>query len=118
MISQPVGMAVLSNHAPKDIHAQIEQLLRPLLALTLPASAFLLVFATDIVRLVYFRGAFGDEALLLTSHALRGIAFGVWAATLGWILIRLLNGSGRNGVAALILVTGYLVKELPQEKHS
>jgi putative peptidoglycan lipid II flippase len=109
LISQPVGMAVLSNHAPKDIHAQIEQLLRPLLALTLPASAFLLVFATDIVRLVYFRGAFGDEALLLTSHALRGIAFGVWAATLGWILIRLLNGSGRNGVAALILVTGYLV---------
>jgi putative peptidoglycan lipid II flippase len=109
LISQPVGMAVLSNHAPKNIHAQIEQLLRPLLALTLPASAFLLVFATDIVRLVYFRGAFGDEALLLTSHALRGIAFGVWAATLGWILIRLLNGSGRNGVAALVLVSGYLV---------
>jgi putative peptidoglycan lipid II flippase len=109
LISQPVGMAVLSNHAPKNIHAQIEQLLRPLLALTLPASAFLLVFATDIVRLVYFRGAFGDEALLLTSHALRGSAFGVWAATLGWILIRLLNGAGRNGVAAVILVTGYLV---------
>ena len=109
LISQPVGMAVLSNHAPRNIHAQVEQLLRPLLALTLPASAFLLVFATDIVRLVYFRGAFGDEALLLTSHALRGIAFGVWAATLGWILIRLLNGSGRNGVAALILVAGYLV---------
>jgi putative peptidoglycan lipid II flippase len=109
LISQPVGMAVLSNHAPKNIQAQIEQLLRPLLALTLPASAFLLVFATDIVRFVYFRGAFGDEALLLTSHALRGIAFGVWAATLGWILIRLLNGAGRNGIAALILVTGYIV---------
>ena len=109
LIGQPVGMAVLSSHAPKNIHEQIEQLLRPLLALTLPASAFLLVFAADIVRLVYFRGAFGDEALLMTSHALRGIAFGVWAATLGWILIRLLNGSGRNGVAALILVTGYVV---------
>ena len=67
------------------------------------------MFAADIVRLVYFRGAFGDEALLMTSHALRGIAFGVWAATLGWILIRILNGSGRNGVAALILVTGYVV---------
>jgi putative peptidoglycan lipid II flippase len=109
LISQPVGMAVLSNHAPKNIHEQIEQLLRPLLALTLPASPFLLVFATDIVRLIYFRGAFGDEALLLTSQALRGIAFGVWAATLGWILIRLLNGAGRNGLAAVILVTGYLV---------
>jgi len=109
LISQPVGMAVLSGHAPKNIHTQIESLVRPLLALTLPATAFLLVFSTDIVRLVYFRGAFGDEALLLTSHALRGIAFGVWAATLGWILIRLLNGSGRNGVAAIVLVTAYLV---------
>jgi putative peptidoglycan lipid II flippase len=109
LISQPVGMAVLSNHAPKNIHAQIETLVRPLLALTLPTSAFLLVFSTDVVRLIYFRGAFGDEALLLTSHALRGIACGVWAATLGWILIRLLNGASRNGLAALIIVSGYLV---------
>jgi putative peptidoglycan lipid II flippase len=109
LISQPVGMAVLSKHAPKDLQAQIEQLIRPLLALTLPASAFLLIFSTEIVRLVYFRGAFGDEALLLTSHALKGIAFGVWAATLGWILIRLLNGAGRNGTAALIIVSGYVV---------
>lgn len=109
LISQPVGMAVLSNHAPKNIQAQIESLVRPLLALTLPASAFLLLFSTDIVHLVYFRGAFGDEALLLTSHALRGIAFGVWAATLGWILIRLLNGAGRNGLAAVIIVSGYVV---------
>jgi putative peptidoglycan lipid II flippase len=109
LISQPVGMAVLSNHAPKNVQAQIELLLRPLLALTLPASAFLLVFSTDMVRLIYFRGAFGDEALLLTSHALRGIAFGVWAATLGWILIRLLNGAGRNGLAAFIIVSAYAV---------
>jgi putative peptidoglycan lipid II flippase len=40
---------------------------------------------------------------------LRGIAFGVWAATLGWVLIRLLNGAGRNGTAAVIIVTGYVV---------
>jgi len=107
LISQPLGMAVLSQHAPRDPRAQTEALLRPLLALTLPASAFLLIFSTDIVRLIYFRGAFGDEALLLTSHALKGIACGVWAATLGWILIRLLNGAGRNGVAALIIVSAY-----------
>ena len=109
LISQPVGMAVLSNHPPKDINAQAEALLRPLLALILPASAFLAVFATDIVRLIYFRGAFGEEALALTSHALRGIAFGLWAATLGWVLVRLLNGAGRNGVAALIIVSAYIV---------
>ena len=52
---------------------------------------------------------FGDEALLVTSHALLGIAFGVWAAKLGWILIRLLSGAGRNGTAALIMMTGYFI---------
>ena len=34
--------------------------------------------------------------MLLTSQALRGIAVGLWAATLGWILMRILNGAGRN----------------------
>ena len=108
LISQPLGMAVLSHHA-KDPRAQTEALLRPLLAVTLPASAFLLVFATDIVRLIYFRGAFGDEALLLTSQYLRGSTLGLWAATLAWILIRILNGEGRNLLAALIIVSGYAV---------
>ena len=62
LISQPVGLAVLSSHPPKDARAQIEAIARPVLAVALPASAFLLVFAPDIVRLVFFRGAFGDEA--------------------------------------------------------
>lgn len=108
LISQPLGMAVLSHHSAEDPRARTEAMLRPLLAMILPASAFLMVFSTDIVRLIYFRGEFGDEALLLTSHALKGIAFGVWASTLAWILIRLLNGAGRNGVAAIIIVLGYV----------
>ena len=109
LISQPVGMAVLSDHSPKNAGAQAEAIARPLLALAVPASAFLLVFADDVVRLVFFRGAFGDEALLLTTHALRGIAFGVWASTLGWVLIRILNGAGRNSLAAIIIVSAYAV---------
>jgi putative peptidoglycan lipid II flippase len=109
LISQPVGMAVLSNHPPKDQGAQVEAIARPLLALALPASVFLVIFAGDIVRLVFFRGAFGEEAVLLTSQTLRGIAFGLWAATLAWILIRILNGAGRNTLAALIIVSAYVV---------
>lgn len=108
LISQPLGMAVLSHHAADDPRARTEAMLRPLLAMILPASAFLIVFSTDIVRLVYYRGEFGDEALLLTSHALKGIGFGLWASTLAWILIRLLNSAGRNGVAALIITLSYV----------
>ncbi|MDB5500315.1 MAG: putative virulence factor MviN-like protein [Tardiphaga sp.] len=109
LISQPVGLAVLSSHPPKDPAAQIESIARPILALALPASMFLVMFAPEIVRLVFFRGAFNEQALLLTSGALRGIAVGLWAATLGWILIRILNGAGRNFAAAVIIVTAYTV---------
>jgi putative peptidoglycan lipid II flippase len=70
---------------------------------------FLVIFAGDIVGLVFFRDAFGEEAVLLTSRTLRGIAFGLWAATLAWILIRILNGAGRNAQAALIIVSAYAV---------
>jgi putative peptidoglycan lipid II flippase len=109
LISQPVGLAVLSSHPPKDPAAQVESIARPILALALPASAFLVMFALDIVRLVFYRGAFNDHALTLTSHALRGIAFGLWASTLAWILIRILNGAGRNFAAATIIVSAYVV---------
>lgn len=109
LISQPVGLAVLSSHPPKDPAAQVESIARPILALAMPASAFLVMFAPDIVRLVFFRGAFNEHALLLTSQALRGIAFGLWASTLAWILIRILNGAGRNFAAAVIIVTAYVV---------
>jgi len=109
LISQPVGLAVLSSHPPKDPAAQVESIARPILALAMPASAFLVMFAPDIVRLVFFRGAFNEHAVALTSQALRGIAFGLWASTLAWILIRILNGAGRNFAAAVIIVTAYLV---------
>lgn len=108
LISQPVGLAVLSNQKPKELGEQIESIARPILALSVPASVFLFFFAADIVRLVFFRGAFNEEALFLTSQALQGIAFGLWASTLGWILIRILNGAGRNFIAASIIVCAYL----------
>jgi putative peptidoglycan lipid II flippase len=108
LISQPVGLAVLSNEKPKELGEQIESIARPILALAVPASAFLFIFAPDIVRLIFFRGAFNEEALILTSQALQGISCGLWAATLGWILIRIINGAGRNFVAAIIIVAAYL----------
>lgn len=108
LVSQPVGLAVLSTRGAKDSARQVEAIARPILALAVPMSAFLVVFAPEIVRLVFFRGAFGEEAVLLTSQALRGIALGLWAATLAWILIRVLNGAGRNVAATVIIVSAYV----------
>jgi putative peptidoglycan lipid II flippase len=107
LISQPVGLGVLASHPPSDESARIEAIARPILAVALPASVFALVFAPDIVRLVFYRGAFTETGVLFTTQALRGIAVGLWASTLGWILLRILNSAGRNVSAAMILVAAY-----------
>jgi putative peptidoglycan lipid II flippase len=109
LISQPLGLALLSSHSGQSERAQIEAISRPILAFMLPASVFLFVFASDIITVVFHRGAFDEMAVLLTSQALRGMSLGLWAATLGWILLRILNSTYRNTVVAVILVAAYSV---------
>jgi putative peptidoglycan lipid II flippase len=108
LIAQPIGMAVLYKGISANPRAAALAIAGPLLAVTVPASVFLAVFAKDIVTLIFARGAFDDTAVMLTSGALRGIAIGLWAATLGMILLRFLNNAGRNGRAALILASAFV----------
>ncbi len=114
LVSQPIGFVVLTKETGEadTVRARVEAISGPMLALAIPASVFLAVFAADIVRLVFERGAFGEEAVALTAGALRGIAVGLWAATLGWVLIRLVNAAGRNGAAAAVLGTAYAANAL------
>lgn len=112
LISQPIGMAVLYKGISSNPRAAALSISGPLLAVTIPASVYLAVFSQDIVKLIFARGAFDETAVLLTSGALRGIAMGLWATTLGMILLRFLNNAGRNGRAALILAAAYAANGL------
>ena len=67
----------------------------------------MVTFATDITTLVFGRGAFQAEAIASTSLGMQGIGIGLWATTLGWILVRMLNAQRRNGTAATVLVCAY-----------
>jgi putative peptidoglycan lipid II flippase len=107
LISQPVGYAVLSSYSRQAERVQIEAIARPILAFMMPASVFLFAFAPDVIGLVFHRGAFDEQGVLLTSQALRGMSVGLWAATLGWILLRILNSTYRNTMVAAILVVAY-----------
>jgi putative peptidoglycan lipid II flippase len=109
LISQPVGLAVLSTGSRHSESVQVEAIARPILALMLPASVFIFVFAPDLVELIFHRGAFDETGVQLTSGALRGISVGLWAGTLGWILLRILNNTRRNAAVAVILVAAYAV---------
>ena len=109
LISQPIGLEVLSGSKPSNVRAQIDAIVLPLLVLGPPATAFLFVFAHEVVQLVFQRGAFSDAAVAMTSQALRGISVGLWATTLGWVLLRILNSAGRNLLATGILVAAFAV---------
>lgn len=108
IVAQPVGMAVLSKGALPHETRTVLALSGAVLAVALPASLYLGLFAEEIVTVVFRRGAFDQTAVMLTSASLRGIAAGLWAATLGLVLLRLLNNAGRNGLAALLLAAAFL----------
>lgn len=112
LIGQPLGLAVLSAGPGQDTRTQMEALARPVLAISIPGSIFLVCFAPELVELVFHRGAFGPEAITLTSNALRGIAAGLWATTLGYILLRMLNNLGWNRRATAIVAIGYIANAL------
>ncbi len=109
LIGQPLGYVVLSHSAPneEDTPKLVTSFARPLLGIGIPVSIFLVVFASDIVRLVFARGVFDEHAVALTAGALRGIAAGLWATTLGWIVVRMVILAGRRTTAAKCIMAGY-----------
>lgn len=107
-ISQPIGLVLLSRFSEKDQNEKVLTVVRVLLAVGLPGCVSLGLFAPDIARVVFQRGAFNEVAVHMTGDAIRGISVGLWASTVGWVVLRLLNGAGRNMAAAAILVTAFL----------
>lgn len=112
LVAQPIGLAVLSAGPSRDSKAQMEMLAGPVLAIALPISVFLAAFAPELVELVFHRGAFDQRAVGLTSSLLAGIATGLWATTLGYILLRMLNSAGRNARATMIIAAAYSANAL------
>ncbi len=109
LISHPIGWAVMAGTAhKKNQSGQAISISNMVLATIVPGSVFLFFFSEDVVRLIFYRGAFGDNGLAMTSSALSGVSMGLWAATLGWILLRFLNNTGRNKSTVVILMASFL----------
>ena len=108
-ISQPIGMVLLAMPPDANPGEQVDKLSRPLLACSLPPCAWLFIFGPEATTFLFSRGAFNETAVELTGQALRGIALGLWATTLGWVLLRMLNSAGKNRRATLILLVGFAV---------
>jgi putative peptidoglycan lipid II flippase len=109
LVSQPLGYLVLAKSAPRqeEVPKQVMAFAGPLLGVGIPTSLLLVVFAPDVVRIVLARGAFDEHAVALTAGALRGISAGLWAATLGWVLVRMLIASDRRVLAGRVILLAF-----------
>lgn len=74
-LAEMSGMAVRRDY--EDMMRTMFSSMRLLLFLTVPLAAFMCLFHTELIRMVYYRYAFGDTALAETAWAFLFYAFGI-----------------------------------------
>ena len=109
LISVPIAFAGLTKWNSSnefELQTNLKLLLTPLLLITIPVSAFIFENSYSIISLLYQRGAFDQESLSTTSDILYGLSFGLWAHTISYILIKVLNSQFRNNTVLIIMAIG------------
>jgi len=84
-----------------DARESVERAFAVLLFGSLLVSIFVWGLSEEIVTVLYRRGEFQATATGLTSAALRGFALGAWAATTGYVYLRVFNATLRNREVAI-----------------
>lgn len=96
-----LALGQLGGLAWSDARASVERAFTVLLFGSLLVSIFVWGLSEDIVTVLFRRGEFQQTATELTSGALRGFALGAWAATTGYVYLRVFNATLRNREVAI-----------------
>jgi len=115
MSAVPLSFASLASHGggrTEDGRNSAIKASSMLVLFAFPAGFWLSVSATEVVQIAFARGAFGAEAVKLTSQVLSGIAPGLGPWVVGYYLVRVLNAELRNGIATAITTFGCIVMML------
>jgi putative peptidoglycan lipid II flippase len=86
----------------KVFKAQATAGLSLLFAVSLPATAILIALATPLTRLLYERGQFTSEDVILTSQALMAFAVGTLAYGTSQVMVRLFNATKDTSTPAWV----------------
>ena len=109
LLSVPVASAGLSLWSATSTERLNHHLIRAatlLLIVSVPISAFLVAHAHVVVAVVYGRGAFTTDSIQSTELILGGMAVGLWAQVVGYILLKALNVQLRNRTVLLVMAVG------------
>jgi putative peptidoglycan lipid II flippase len=99
LLAVPLGLAGLSTMsgiAPSVVQERLHKIIPLILVVTVPVSVFIATHSQLVTQLIYQRGAFDTESVILTQKILLGLAVGFWAQTAGYFLIKVLNAQFRN----------------------
>lgn len=107
LVSMPVAFAGLgkwSEMSNDDMKRSLVGVFTPILLLAVPAAVFLMLNAHALVVMMYSRGAFDADSVVVTADILIGISLGLWAQVLGYVLIKALNAQRRNSVVLKVMM--------------
>ncbi|MFD0930243.1 lipid II flippase MurJ [Methylophilus glucosoxydans] len=111
MISTPLAFAGLTHWSGiglNNMTQKLKGLIGLLTFISVPISAFLIVESYSVVELLYSRGAFNRESTLATGDILYGIAWGLWAQTIAYVLIKALSAQMMNKTVMKITIAALL----------
>ncbi len=115
LLAVPLGLASLSTLGGltrEEVRNKLAEFLPAMIVLTAPFSAFLMINAEGVIRILYARGAFGDQSVTTTSAVLGGLAMGFWAQVAGYTLVKALNAQLRNREVLIYMAAGLLTQSV------
>ncbi|MBF6636110.1 virulence factor MviN [Rouxiella silvae] len=115
VVSTPVALAGLANWGglkPEIIKAKLVEAFTLLLLFSLPVSLFLGLHAKLLVTVLFARGKFDYNSIVVTAHILQGMSIGLWANVISYVLIKALNTQFRNKAVMGLMTLGLLSNAL------
>lgn len=112
LLIMPIGMVSLSamvTMSEEEVRQRSDRISAMTLVLLVPLSGLVLVSAPDVVKVLYARGAFDEQSVVLSSLALRGMSVGMWAVCLTYVFHKIYNSRLRNREVLRIGAAGILV---------
>lgn len=90
----PTISAYFANGQKEKFAAAFSQTFREIIFLIIPATAYLIIFKTEIVRLILGTGKFDYSAVILTERTLEFLAIGLTAQALISLVVRAFWAAG------------------------
>lgn len=111
LISVPLGIVMMSQFGGRRKEELIDftkLIVKILIFIITPISLFFYQNSFYIIKLIYGRGVFDNESIILTSSVFQWMGLGLVATVISYFLIKTLNSMLENKVALFITVVGVI----------